>query len=182
MGRQINFYMTPSDEEEFLRFLKADRDVCVFMDGTLSSEVQPIESLPEKGIPGWFMLFLWDTENSPPPKMNYVPEQKHYVVDSTVSEVIEFLRCFMHEDRLVRGRIWAEMVGWHAHDPATPFEKSDKFKKWFDRLASWIRRRSVKDRVGDYLLPGAAEYVNTGGKTCQVALAKHVKVIHHPVD
>lgn len=183
MGRQVYFYMTRSDEREFLRFVRSDRDVAIFMDATRSSEVEPIDTLPEKGVPGWFMLWLWDRANSPAPKMDYVAEQKYYTVDRFSSEVIEFSRSCMDEGRLVRGRIWAEMVYWDRKDPAAgPFEKSESFKKWFNRLANWIKRRSTKDEVGDYMLPGAAEFARSGGTLCQAVFAKNVKVFYHHVN
>jgi len=81
----------------------------------------------------------------------------------------------------VRGRIWAEMHVWES-DGNIQKRKSESFRKWFDRLANWIKRRSVRDEHGDYLLPGAAEYAKQGGKLVQAVMTKSVEHFYHEVD
>lgn len=182
MGRQVNFYMTEDDEQKFLRFLRSDREVGIFMDAVPSPDIPLLEVLPGKETPGWFALWLWDMDNSPHPKMVYVPQQKYYAVDSWVSEVIEFSRSCMHveEGGLVRGRIWAEIAYWDlSQNPPRRVTKTESFRKWFNRLASWIRHKSVKDSLGDCLLPGAAEYAKNGGRLCQALFAPNVKIFRH---
>ena len=176
MGKQVNFYMTESDEQDFLRFLRSDCGVRIFMDAAPSDRVKPIESLPEKDLPGWSGLWLWDGENSPTPKMDYIVEQGYYMVDSFTSEVIEFLRSFMDNGRLVRGRIWAEMDYWTEGEFPRLCKKSISFQKWFDRLTNWIKRRSIRNDVGDYLLPGAAAYVRDGGRIVQVVFGNSSEI------
>lgn len=183
MGRQVNFYMMESDEQEFLRFVRSDREVCISMTAVPSSEPVPFTVLPDRRTPGWFALFLWDVTNSPPPKLEYIREQNHYVVDEYVSEVIEFHRSTMHEDCLVRGRIWAQIKYWDLeNDPPEIVTKSEHFQKWYNRLANWIKRRSIRDERGDYVLPGAAKYAKQGGRLVQALFAKSVKVFYHDVD
>jgi hypothetical protein len=63
------------------------------------------------------------------------------------------------------------MNGWRHDDPAALVVKSESFRKWFGRLAKWIKRQSSRDAVGDYLLPGAAELAKYGGQTCRAVLA-----------
>jgi hypothetical protein len=168
MGRQVNFYMTTSDEADFIQFVRSDRDVGIFMYALPTDEIPLLDTLPSPGEPFWCSLWLWDRENSPPPKTDYVPEQHYYVADRFASEIIEFSRCCIDADCLVRGRIWAEMVGWRLEEPGRTFPKSESFRRWFDRLSNWIKRRSIRNRVGDYLLPGAAEYKRKGGRLAQM--------------
>lgn len=180
MGKQVNFYMTEPDEEEFVHFLRSDMDICIFMDAQPSSEVIPLKSLPNKDVSGWFLLWLWHRRKSPTPEMNYITKQKYYMVDSTCSEVIEFLRSFIDNGHLTRGRIWAEMSYWDLNkNPPVLMKKSDAFNTWYNRIANWIKRRSVKNQLGDYLLPDAVQYVKNGGKLRQVPFAKIVKIVHH---
>lgn len=180
MGKQVNFYMTDSDEQDFIRFVRSDRNVGIFMYTMPTEDIPLLTELPRQGVPFWLALWLWDRDNSPKPKVDFVREQRYYVVDECPSEVIEFSRSHLDEGRLVRGRIWAEMAVWQSDQ--TLLHKSESFQKWFDRLANWIKRHSVKDKHGDYVLPGAAEYAKRGGKLVQAVFAKSVKHFYHEVD
>jgi hypothetical protein len=177
MGKQVNFYMTNEDERDFLAFARSDRSIGVFMDIQKSKEICFLdEELPDRETPGWFALSLWDRHCSPPPVLRYIHAQDHFAVDRIESEVIEFDRSTFDEGLLVRGRIWAEMSFW---TEGVLVRKRKSFQKWFDRLASWIKRHAVRDEAGDYVLPGAAEYQKQGGKLVQVVFADSVKHVHH---
>jgi hypothetical protein len=180
MGKQVNFYMTLSDEDEFVDSLRSHNNVVIFMEVQPLDKIAFLEDLPAPDTPGWFALCLWHRGISPPPKLKYISQQGYYAVNKSNSEVIEFDRSTMHEGRLVRGRIWAEMAIWN--EDGTLVYKSDDFRKWYNRLANWIKRHSVRDRYGDYVLPGAAEYSKQGGRLVQAVFAKHVKLFHHEVD
>ncbi|MEX2122007.1 MAG: hypothetical protein WD847_20675 [Pirellulales bacterium] len=172
MGKQVNFYMTDSDEKEFIEFVQSDRSVGVFTYAMPTEELRLLSALPERGTPFWYSVYLWDRDNSPKPIVEYVPEQQYYVVEPLASEVIKFSRSYIDEGQLVRGRIWAETVGWHREDPARTFQKSEAFRRWFSRLASWIKRKGIRDHVGDFMLPGAAQYAKDGGRLAQVVFAR----------
>lgn len=127
-----------------------------------TNDIPLLAELPKQGVPFWFALYLRDRDHSPTPQIDYVPEQRYYVVEPVASEVIEFERSHLDEGRLVRGRIWAEMAVWQSD--GTLLSKSESFRKWFDRLANWIKRRGVRDKYGHYVLPGAVEYAKQGGR------------------
>lgn len=172
MGKQVNFYMTDDDEREFVEFARSSTDVVIFMDVQTSEDIAILGNLPTPETPGWFGLCLWNKECSPPPKLKYIKEQCYYSVDKLESEVVEFHRSHMNEGRLVRGRIFAEMSYWRLSDkPPTVVKKSEAFVKWYDRLANWIKRRSTRNAVGDFMLPGAAIFAAKGGQHCQVVFA-----------
>lgn len=171
MGKQVNFYMTKSDENDFLRFLQSTGDVCVFKSVTPTPEIVCLDSLPKQGELFWFAMCLWHRNYSPAPILRHVKQQGYYVVEKFESEVIEFQRCGLDEGRLVRGRIWAEMNGWRQDDPVAIIKKSKEFGKWYDRIAAWIKKRSHRDAVGDYVLPDASDFSKKGGALCQAVLA-----------
>jgi hypothetical protein len=173
MGKQVNFYMAASDELEFVTFVRSDRNVGMLIDGMPTENTPLLTELPERGIPFWFSVSLWDQDNSPQPVLQYVPQQSYFVVDEIASEVVKFSRSYLDDTRLVRGRIWAEMSTWGTNGVA--INKSEPFRKWFDRLGNWIKRRSVRDHRGDYLLPGAADYAKQGGKLVQAVFARENK-------
>jgi hypothetical protein len=179
MSKQVNFYMTSDDEEEFINFIHSDRDACIFSDRIPAPEIKNLNRLPDRSMPGWFIVWLWDKENSPPPELKYIAEQRYYVVDFFKSEVIQFSRCIIDNNRLIRGRIWAEITGWDRNNPSITINKSEMFQKWFNRLSSWIKRKSTKNKVGDFLLPGAVEYERNGGVLRQTAVNKIVQIKQH---
>ena len=163
MGRQVNFYMTEKDEEEFVAFVRTTGDVCVLPNRYPTETLHCLEKLPEPGSPFWAHLWLWNRDVSPEPRLEYVEKQKHWYVDHFVSEVIEFSRCYRHQRRLGRGRIYAKMTGWDSNEPDKMFRKSEAFEKWYEKLARWIRRKGERDKNGVYVLPGARQFAEQGG-------------------
>jgi hypothetical protein len=184
MGKQLNFYMTAKDEGDFVARVRSDRDVVVFKYASPTMEVVKLNVLPSPPEPFWGDLFLWNRELSPTPRLKFIKQQSYYVADEFESEIIQFSRSHFDYDGkqfnkniLVRGRIWAEMRVWQKD--GTLLTKSESFQKWFDRLANWIKRRSVRDEAGDYLLPGAAEYQAQGGNLVPAVFADSVKYVQH---
>lgn len=180
MGKQVNFYMAGSDEADFVEFVRSERNTGIFIDGMGSTSIPLLTQLPERGTPFWFSVWLWDQVSSPAPSLRYVPEQKYFVVDRFSSEVIEFTRSYADGDCLVRGRLWAEMTVMQKD--GTTIAKSKSFEKWYDRLANWIKRRSSRDDRGDYVMPGAEEYVTKGGKLVQAVFANTTKHFRHETN
>jgi len=72
-------------------FVQSDRSVGILMDGMPTEIVPLLDQLPERGIPFWFSVRLWDRDNSPSPVLQYVPQQKYFVVDRLASEVMNRL-------------------------------------------------------------------------------------------
>ena len=179
MGKQIEFYMMEADEARFAEFVRSTDDVCVFMDRMREAQIEPISTLPDRSVPGWFNLYLWNETISPPPKLRFVSEQEHYVVDFLWSEVIEFSRSSMEDNSLVRGRIWAVFNGWDLDDPSSVNVKSDAFAKWYKRLEGWVRRQGTRNSVGEYVFPEAARFADGGGQLRQFLTETEVKLFHH---
>ena len=183
MGKQVNFYMTAEDEREFVEFVRTGEKVALFKSVQASPEILELDKMPPAGEPFWFSLCLWNTDHKPPPTLTYIKEQGYYCVEEMESEVIQFHRCGVDQGRLVRGRIWAEMSYWRLGDVSPiVIRKSEAFVKWFDRLAKWIKRRSIRDQSGDYLLPNAAKYVHAGGQAVQAVFASGIKSVQHDLD
>ena len=182
MGKQINFYMTDADEQDFVEFIHSQAASLILPYSTLSPRIVPLTHLPQRGVPFWGVVRLWNESISSEPERRYVAAQRHYVIDTIRSEVIELSRSYIDEGRLVRGRIWAEMTIAPGADSGENYHKSELFQKWFAKLAKWIKRRSIRDQAGDYLLPGAAKYVQGGGQAVQAVFASNVKFVQHDLD
>jgi hypothetical protein len=172
MGKQVNFYMTDDDEREVVAFVRASGNIAIFKSVQTSPEILELVEMPPRGEPFWFALYLWNKDVSPIPKLNYIKEQDYYAVEEMESEVIQFHRCGMDAGRLVRGRLWAQMSYWRLTDnsPAV-VNKSDAFSAWYERLANWIKRHSTRNDRGEFVMPGAARFVEQGGMLCQAVMS-----------
>ena len=180
MGRQVSFYMDSDDEAEFVAFLRLDPEVMVISYASSSPEPTALDALPQQTVPGWWMLWLWDGATSARPVFRFVPEVGRYVIDGLRSELVEFSRSYLADDGLVRGRIWAEMDYWDLdQNPPQRVRKSERFAKWFDHLAGWIKRKGRKSMAGEYVLPGADRFKASGGRLCAVHMAPDVKHVRH---
>ena len=171
MGTQINFYMSPDDEAEFLAYLRSQEGVQILKDWTSTATPIRLKDLPEPGTHAWFQVWLWNDRISPPPALRLVEKQACYCIDAGSQEVIEFDRSVKDGDRLVRGRLWAEFVSWDRSEPDVMGQKSDAFKKWFNRLSGWIRRRSERNAMGDYVMRGARRFIEAGGVLAQAVFS-----------
>src|SRR5262245_48088117 len=92
MGQQVNFYMTPQDEQEFLAFLRSDRDVGVFKRAIWSEDIPFLEELPAAPEPFWWSLCLWDRQRYSAPRLRFIKEQGYFIADTIESELIEWSR------------------------------------------------------------------------------------------
>ena len=160
MGRQVPFYMTCEDEVSFVEYVRTTCNVCLFLGHAPAPEPVCLDVLPEENVEGWFQLFLWDRDHCPPPLFDYI-ENRGYYVDHLSSEVIEFSRSSIAGKEMQAGRIWAEFYRVVGDDYV---EKGPYLKKWFRKLANWIRRNAVRKEPGGYVLPGAAKFCAEGGK------------------
>lgn len=171
MGMQVNFYMSPEDEAEFLEYLRTQDGVRILKDWTDSPHPRELGRLPEPGTHSWFQVWLHNREISPAPALLFVEKQDRYCMDAFAEEVIEFNRSIMRDGYLTRGRLWAEFAGWDRSDPHVTIKKSEAFRRWFNRLSGWIKRRATRNVLGDYVMPGASEFAAGGGKLVQAAFA-----------
>ena len=99
--------------------------------------------------------------------MHFVGKQNLYCLDPFSQEIIEFDRSVTRGGSLSRGRLWVEFSGWNRKDPEVTVKKTEEFRKWFNHLAGWIKRRASKNERGDYLMPGAARFAAEGGRLVQ---------------
>lgn len=178
MGSQVNFYMVPKDEEDFLRFVISDPEVEVFWSLSLDSPHELVNfPLPHARVPyrGW--LACWNrnvatTEEVTPP--NRLPDDNHqegiYHINGMVYPVIEILRSALTDDGLTPGRIWVDFEHLR-RDP----DREKRFRSWFRRLARWLNKwpyRWDPYRIG----PKTKEYFDNGGKAVVYGLGE-VKVV-----
>jgi hypothetical protein len=162
MGRQINFYWHGEDETEFLTMVRAAGGVLLSYFSPTNAP-NPITAVPNRNVPGWFRLVLWNASKCSAPRITSTDKPTVFAVDTTRSEVIELSRSFERDGVLERGRIWAEINLWPSSPNEPVIEKSASFISWYRSLERWIRSHYEKSPGGNYVAPGAAAFVASGG-------------------
>jgi hypothetical protein len=143
MGRQINFMMTELDEADFFAWLHG------MVETRVEAACPDWSSLVDNGRPsgplpdGTFGWFLWRPGRDPQPSRSDLG--RHCI--ETKSQAVEFTRTRLEEGVPHAGRLWI-----YTSDP-----RPDEFMKWYDKLATWIRKRCRRDRIGNYWSPDALE-------------------------
>ena len=107
-GRQVNFYMLPADQLEFEDWLKTKHDVC-FIKGRLKSrEVEIVPSLAAQEMsktPFFDTTYLVREVDSKQIFFRHVWTDNFWTVDTWLSPVVEFWRCYYDGEILRRGSL-----------------------------------------------------------------------------
>ena len=161
MGRQVEFYMWGQDEREFIDFVKSTGEVIILPYTSPKADMPALAELPPASDE--FMLWLFNRNVSSRLLTRFVQQQDYNVVDRDLSSVVEFSRTVLSEGVLVPGRLWA-IFNYVTPDMQWAY-KEPEFKKWYERLARWIRKNYSRDPDlghGFYFGPEARELARTG--------------------
>jgi len=161
MGRQINFYMLPEYEKEFISYVLQRKNVAMITVSFESKSPNIISSLPEPfSEPFWRSIYFWDKNIDGKLETKYIEKHGYFLIDSLMSSVIEFSRSFIRDNFLVRGRIWAQLKYWKGNEIVS---KGKDFENWFNAIARWIRKHYQKTSELEYIAPHALEWKKRGG-------------------
>jgi hypothetical protein len=158
MGRQIHFYMLPSDRDVFLRFVQKDGLVAVIPEGSNSPIARPLE---QGDIRAHKNVYLWNRGLLPRFKRDWIPGPRYYRVNELTLPVLQLIRSTVTtwEDKpaLVQGRLYGIFDAY--------LEKPSEFQKWYECLVRWIRKnyRRNPTSMGGYLGPAALRLFEEGG-------------------
>src|SRR4051794_40766464 len=157
MGRQINFDWSRSDVDNFEGFFRSFDSVCSLAQPTPTAEFVQTPSLRREespGYPGWGML-LARRADLDRVRVKYVATHGHYVVDKTLSPVIEFRALYDLDTGDAplspspgTNRLWFP-TSYYDEDEnliAMPPE----FLALGERLLRWVRRHFVRAANGTY--------------------------------
>lgn len=161
MGRQVNFYMLPEDEKQFIEFVRSTGDIAVYnWKNETPYPPEILEFPPPFSVPSSFDYCIFNKSLGSAVKTTFIEKQGYYTIDMTNSLVIEFSRCGLKNNKLREGRIWAEfkiVVG-------NSFQgKEEEFLKWYQKIARWIKRNYKRMENGWYIGPKTEEWVQNGG-------------------
>jgi hypothetical protein len=155
--------MSKEDEEEFLEHVRSLGNLLILQATSLTSDFTPMYGLPEPSQDESTRRFwLQNTATGLPLATEQVPEKDYYVVDGFQSPVIEFWRSWTVSQIMLPGGMQADMnhIDSERQDLAL---KPAEFRKWFESIDGWIRKKYR--RLGIYVFagPGAQRFREQGG-------------------
>jgi hypothetical protein len=165
MGKQIRFFMTAEDEREFAQFVKDDPDAVFIAKQTRTSKIlefsYPEEADHSEHIQHRTALCIWNKRICGKVTMvQYSPES--FAVRGINEELMDFSRCFLHRRTMVAGCLYADMYSL-AESGKQLIRKGIEYEKWYNKLASWIRRHYTRDpEYGNNIGPRAREAYESG--------------------
>lgn len=163
MGQRINFYMTRDDEQEFLDFVKGTGkvDVLPYQSGT--SNFEPVDGMPEADSEESSRLFwLFNRGVSSNLAIDYDNDRGVYSIDGFKSSAVELARCFTTNNRMNAGWLWVEFTTVDS-DTMDLGQKEREFKRWYESLANWIRKKYFLTGWLAYAGRGALKFQDEGG-------------------
>ncbi|KAF0200975.1 MAG: hypothetical protein FD170_3007 [Bacteroidetes bacterium] len=138
MGRQINFFLHPDDQNDFNSFLKSFDDIC-FLSYYHKTENPTIidDTLIRDHIKEGSRVHLIRKQDLKDIRFHFIEKFNCWLIDNNSSPVLDFDRCITWENYLHRGRLYfqpkfVDNLQW--------IEKNADFVKWSDFIISKTRR------------------------------------------
>jgi hypothetical protein len=155
--------MSKEDEDQFFEYVLSLGNLLILPATSPSSDFTPMYGLPEPSQDESTRRFwLQNTAVDLPLVTEQVPEKDYYVVDGFQSPVIEFWRSWTVSQIMLPGGMQADTnyIDSERQDLAL---KPAEFRKWFESIDGWIRRKYR--RLGIYVFagPGAQRFREEGG-------------------
>jgi hypothetical protein len=163
LPKLLVFYMSREDEDEFLQYARSLGNLLIIPGTSPSSDFTPVENLPEASQEESTRRFcLHYTGAGIPLVTEYDPEKEYYVVDGYQSPVIEFWRSWMISQIMMPGGLQTDTTFFddEVQDLA---QKPVEFRKWFESIDGWVRKRYRRLGVYVFAGPGAQRFREQGG-------------------
>ena len=144
MGRQINFFLHPDDQNDFNDFLNSFDDIC-FLSYYHKTDNPTIinDTLIRDHIKEGIRVHLIRKRDLNEIRFRFIEKFNYWLIDNNLSPVLDFDRCISLENDLRRGRLYfqpkfVENLVW--------VEKKTDFVKWSDFIISKTRKYFKKYR------------------------------------
>ena len=150
MGRQINFFLHPDDQDDFDKLLKSFGDVILLpyfhLDNKISTVTDTIVcDITKEGS----KIYLVRPEDLKNIKLRHIQEFNYWLVDDNSLPVLHFDRSIFRDNIIYSGRLYfqpkfLEDMEW--------VKKSDEFINWADQIIKTVRRKLKKHKhqIGNY--------------------------------
>ena len=137
IGKQIRFFMLYSDEKQFFESVSELKDIIV------NDKLQPV-TVNELQNSNKTTFYIMSSESS-------IIKDKNGYINAIRSEVIEFSKCLIRNDKLVSyGRLWAEFE--YFDDSEHRVIKSKRFKDKFVEYKKWITKNLKLSNSKDFYI------------------------------
>ena len=155
--------MSSLDESEFLEYLRSTGNTVILPATSTTSMFLPVEDLPEATEdPATRRFWLQNTAVNLPLVTVFAQEEDCYVINGFQSPVVEFLRSFTVSQMMLPGRLEADMA-YFDDDRQDLFSKPIEFRKWFESIELWIRKRFKHLTLLTFVGPDAERFREEGG-------------------
>jgi hypothetical protein len=155
--------MSRGDEDEFLDFLRSTGNVIILPTTSSTSEFAQLYALPEASQTEATRRFWLQNTTINLPLVTVLSEQGgYYLIDGFQSPVVEFLRSFTISGMILPGRLQADMTYFDS-DKQDLAPKPREFRRWYESIESWIRKRYKRLTILTYVGPGAEKFRAEGG-------------------
>jgi hypothetical protein len=142
-SRQINFYLTPSDQAHLEQVLRAAGDFMILADTTENGDLRFLDDtrIREMGREALKIHLIKPSEIGAI-RFNNLPGPSRRVIDVVRSPVVEFDRCYCLNGQLRRGRLYA-VTAFYAEGVLV--RKHEPFVRWAGSLIAAARKALTKD-------------------------------------
>ena len=163
MPKLLVLYMSREDEDQFLKHLLSLGNLLILPATSTGPDFAPVDSLPEPSQEeSTRRCWLQYTGAGMPLVTEHVPEKEYYVVDGFQSPVIEFWRSWMVSQVMMPGGMQADM-NYIDSDKQDLAQKPVEFRRWFESIDGWVRKKYRRLGVYVFAGPGAQEFREQGG-------------------
>jgi hypothetical protein len=147
MGRQINFFLHPDDQEEFDKILKSVAECALLPFQQYSNNptvVQDtvIRNLDNEGT----RIYMVKPEHFPDLELEYNERHNYWFINDKEAPVIHFDRSIYKDGKIKRGRLYFQTQYLKNSEWVS---KPENFVKWGDKLLRTARRKLKKYNWGE---------------------------------
>jgi hypothetical protein len=150
MGRQINFFLHPDDQEDFDKLLKSFGDVVLLpyyhFDNEIATTANTIvRDIKKEGS----RIYLVRPEDFKEIKLVHIEKFNYWLIDDNSLPVLHFDRSVYIDNSIQEGRLYFQPQFVQNNEWV---KKSDDFVNWADKIIKTVRRKLKKHKyqMGGY--------------------------------
>jgi hypothetical protein len=167
VGKQINFFLSVSDQRDLLQRLGNDCNATAALPPLSSAAVKEQDTTEfAEWRPGEHTPIIFRRGDTDGIKL-LTRKERHdeYYFDIFSSRAIEFSRSIARDRTISRGRFY--FIEGYMIDNTTKFEKPVEFLDWAKSIFQVVRRFCIDKRQGDFIGPDAVAKERAGWKFVQ---------------
>src|SRR5881628_1099458 len=150
--------MSRKDEDGFLDYLRSNGGFVILPTASSTAAFVPLDTLPDASQEEATRRFwLQNTSVNLPLVTEFDEEKGRYLINGFQSPVVEFLRSFTISTSMLPGRLEADMA-YFDDDRGDLVSMPAEFRRWFDSMEFWIRKKYRLLGLLTFAGPGAERF------------------------